>query len=143
MSKLDDLEGKLNAAIEADKARIQLEIDELQAKADALSSEVSSLWKKLGGGFLIWTFVLLLLFLIADAWANTRPDPPPALANATKMFIGAISVLGFYFVLFIVGTVLVIALIVAIVTSISKGATISSLKSKIASEEKTILELDD
>jgi hypothetical protein len=138
MSKLDELERKLNSAIGTQKVGIQSEINKFQKQVDKIESEARSLWQQLAGVIAVWGVISLLLWLIGDAWANTRPDPPPAFLNAFKMFIGALSVLGLAFFLYIVGPLLVIAVIVVICMNISKGLVISSLKSKIDSRQRTI-----
>lgn len=109
------------------KASIQNEISDLQSKVDSMYSELGFLWKMLGGGILIWVIDLIIAL---------------GIGTAENILTGLFIVLSF-FIIYLGGAVLVVAAIVVIFTSISKGVTISSLKSEISSRENFIWKLDN
>jgi tetratricopeptide (TPR) repeat protein len=113
--------------IEKQKAVIQNEVNDLQSKVDRQSSEIGFLWKTWGGGILIWAVVLVIGIACSPA----------------KNLITVLLVLLSIIVIWVGGALLALAAIYVIAVSISKGVTISFLKSKISSREKSIWDRDN
>jgi hypothetical protein len=113
--------------IKKQKAAIQNEINALQAQVDSTHSELVGEWKVWGGGVLIWAVVVLVGLACSPA------------GNLITVLLVLLSII----VMWLGGAALVLAAVYVIAVSIPKGVTISSLKSKIGSKQKSIWKLEN
>jgi hypothetical protein len=113
--------------IKRQQAVIQNEINGLQSHVDSTYSETGSLWKMWGAGFLIWAGGLIL---------GIACSPAHNIITVLLVLLSA-------FVIYVGGFALAIATVGVIAISVGKVMTISYLKSRISSGEKSIMDLDN